>query len=51
MPIMVFCEECGERFMIPEDEANTDTIRLECKRCGEVNIIDVDAIKDLESDS
>jgi DNA-directed RNA polymerase subunit M/transcription elongation factor TFIIS len=51
MPFMVFCEECGERFIIQEDEVDNETIRIECQRCGEVNIISVDQIKDLDHDS
>ena len=51
MPIMVFCEECGERHIIQEDEADNETIRVKCQRCGEVTIVAVDEIKDLDRDS
>ena len=51
MPIMVFCEECGERHIIQEDTVDSENIRLECQRCGEVIIVKSEQIKDLDRDA
>lgn len=50
MPIIAFCEECGEKFTIAEDRLVGRTIEIVCPVCSEITCLSEDDVKVL-SDS
>jgi predicted RNA-binding Zn-ribbon protein involved in translation (DUF1610 family) len=43
--MLLFCEECGEKYIIENTESSDQPIRFECRNCGEMITVPVQADK------
>ena len=34
--MIVFCEECGEKYVIDPEKINGDSVSFKCRMCGEL---------------